>query len=101
MREIIKNKYFLFLENFQVILYSINTYSFFFYFLWIIQFILIICLLLKVTLAYKIILCFFLQLIVIHFSISIFEIINDYIFNNFLKRIFALFVLIITYSFII
>ena len=96
-----KVKYFNFLKLFQKFLSFINFYTYLYVILWFLQGILFICLFFDLAVSFKLCMLIFISLCSIHLCSSVYEIINDYIFDNFLKRFFSLIILLISCKLVI
>jgi len=94
-------KYFNFIEKWKISLSKINNYVYLYILLWWVQVFILVCKIEEINGAINLCMVGLLSIGVIHFSISVVEIINDYIFNKVVKGIFGTIMLIITYKLII
>jgi len=98
MIEEVKVKYFNFIEKWKISLSKINNYVYLYIVLWWVQVVIVICKIEAINGTIKLCMVGVLTIGGIHFSSSIVEIINDYIFNKVVKGIFSIMIVIITYK---
>lgn len=97
----LKKKYFNLLKSFQYSLFKINNFGYFYIYLWIVQCLIISSFFLNIVSLQEISIFIFMCLCSIHLSVSVLEILNDYIFDNYLKQVFTIFFLLSTLKFIV
>jgi len=97
----VKGKYFNFIEKWQISLLKINNYVYLYVLLWLVQVVIVVCKIEELNGAIKLCMVGVLSIGGIHFSSSIVEIINDYIFNKVIKGLFATTMVVNIYKLII
>jgi len=97
----VKSKYYNFLEKGERSLLKINNYGYVYILLWAVQLVITVCKIGEVIGVIKLFMIVGIIIGGIHFSSSMVEIINDYIFKKGIKGIFVIIILLNTYKLII
>lgn len=97
----IQTKYLEFLKVYYKCLVNIHLYYYFYNILWFLQLMVLICFIFNLIIGYKLFIITFITVCLIHLSYTFYEVLNDYIFNPFLKRVFSIIILLISCKMII